>query len=262
MKPPHACYYLENQRRPLRGCNAPTLSAALPQLTKSGVGLVDGVVDPQLVSEVKATSAYQSMPTRVVRARERPPTAWRQSAFGRFHQREEAFEDKGDLKVIERVERAFWPLVVAFFEEDDDGAQGFVRSECQIMTAVPRCASQKWHSDNRSRGLTIIVPLSEFTVGNGATQLLVGSHNKSWPLVAQQGAQVVEAPTGSIVAFDSRTYHRGLGNGKKEARPALIFCYDRPDSPPPGCDFLESRAHACLAAVLNIASAAWISVSS
>ena len=61
-----------------------------------------------------------------------------------------------------------------------------------MMTAVPRCASQKWHSDNRTRGLTIIVPLVDFTAVNGATQVLTGSHNKAGQL-AQHGAQIAGA---------------------------------------------------------------------
>jgi hypothetical protein len=158
------------------------------------------------------------------------------------------------------------------------------------MTAVPNGDGQKWHSDNRARGLTIIVPLVDFTAANGATQVLVGSHNSTWNLVAQQGAQVVEASTGSLAAYDSRTYHRGLGNRTKEGRvgrcdsnphrswiqastpcltspvwspqPALIFCYDRKETPPPGCGMLESRAHATLAGLLNIVSAGWITCAS
>ena len=58
--------------------------------------------------------------------------------------------------------------------------------------------------------------------------------------------------------FDSRTYHRGLGNEAKEGRPELIFCYDYATHPPPGCGGMELRAHAMLATFLNIASAGWI----
>jgi ectoine hydroxylase-related dioxygenase (phytanoyl-CoA dioxygenase family) len=53
---------------------------------------------------------------------------------------------------------------------------------CKI--AIPCSGSQAWHADNLSRGLTIIVPLVDFTIENGATQLIVGSHNKTWPLMA------------------------------------------------------------------------------
>ena len=128
----------------------------------------------------------------------------------------------------------------------------------QLMTAVPHCAEQKWHSDNRTRGLTVIVPLVDFTQSNGSTQLLVGSHAHNWPLIAQHGAQVVQCPIGSIAAFDSRTYHRGLANETKEVRPALIFCYDRKESPPPGVSGMALRAHAGLASMLHILSAGYI----
>ena len=68
---------------------------------------------------------------------------------------------------------------------------------------------------------------------------MLGSHNNKWPL-NQGGARVIEAPAGSIVAYDSRTIHRGLGNDTDDGRPALIFCYDRCESPPPGCGTLGS----------------------
>lgn len=127
----------------------------------------------------------------------------------------------------------------------------------QILNAVPNSLDQTWHSDNRSRGLSIIVPLVDFTMDNGATQVLVGSHEKDWSRVAQQGAQVVQAPVGAIAAYDSRTYHRGLGNKTSQGRPALIFCYDKKASAPPGCGTYGMIAHANLAHALNVASTGW-----
>lgn len=137
-----------------------------------------------------------------------------------------------------------------------------VRPFAQILNAVPGSASQTWHADNRTRGLTIIVPLVDFTADNGATQVLPCSHTKAWPLVAQSGARVVQAPVGGIAAFDSRTFHRGLGNESHEGRPALIFCYDREWSPPPGVGVYGSIANAYLAGLLNIASAGWLTCAS
>jgi len=257
------------------------MSSALPSLQKSGVGVVDGVIDQDLISAVKATAAFQSMPaqlpkpTRAERQRQREEKfrqrrgdaplreeTWRASAPGRLHRREETF-DEGDLKVLDQVEVTFWPLVLAFFQDGDEegdgeGTRGIYRSELQVMTALPGSAPQTWHSDNRSRGLTIIVPLVNFTAANGATQLLVGSHNKNYGLLAHQGAQVVQAPVGAIAMYDSRTFHRGLGNQTDEGRPALIFCYDRTWSPPPGCGSMGMIANAWLASTLNVASAGWI----
>ena len=139
-----------------------------------------------------------------------------------------------------------------------------MRASCQqILNAVPGSFDQTWHSDNRTRGITIIVPLVDFTADNGSTQVLVGSHKQDWPLVAEQGARVVHAPVGSIAVFDSRSYHRGLGNKTDEGRPALIFCYDREWSPPPGYSGVYgSIAHATFAGMLSFASGFWIACTS
>lgn len=229
-------------------------------------------MDQNLVSAVKETAAYQSMPTHVPRpkrpARDRrrgPPVQtadepdWRQSALGRLHRREETFNEN-DMEVMERVERLIWPLVEAFFRDgDENGAEGIFRSELQVLTALPYSTHQAWHSDNQKRGLTIIIPLVDFTTENGPTQVLPGSHNSAWALVAQRGAQVVEASTGSIAAYDSRTYHRGLGNRTREGRPALILCYDREWSPPPGCGPIKSLGDQYLAGFFNTISTGWVS---
>ena len=94
----------------------------------------------------------------------------------------------------------------------------------------------------------------DFTAENGGTQLLLGSHDKAWPLVVQQGAQVVQAPVGAIAAYDSRTYHRGLGHQTDEGRPALIFCYDRTRNPPPGCGTMGSVATSYQGRLLDVLS--------
>lgn len=109
---------------------------------------------------------------------------------------------------------------------------------------MPGSHNQAWHKDNQQRGLSIIVPLVDFTAENGPTQVLLGSHlNPAWPQVAQAGgARVVVAPAGAVVAYDSRTLHRGLGNQTAAGRPAVIFCYDRESTPPPGCGPYESLA--------------------
>ena len=78
----------------------------------------------------------------------------------------------------------------------------------------------------------------------------------------EEGAQVVDAPVGSIAAYGSRPFHRGLGNTTDEGRPALIFCYDRTWSPPPGTGTAGSIANANLAHLLNIVSTGWNACSS
>jgi len=129
--------YLDRQRRPLQECNSQSIGAALSSLRRSGVAVVDDLsMDQTLVESVKATAAYQSMPTRVPRPRPRqrrgppgPPAPaneaeWRMSSLGRLHRREETF-DESDLAIMNRVEELIWPLVVAFFEDGDEaGTEG------------------------------------------------------------------------------------------------------------------------------------------
>jgi len=218
--------------------------------------------------------ASNSMPTQIIkpkRQQRRGPAnmmpkdeTWRLSAYGRYHCLENHLGEE-DIKLLEEIEKQIYPLVQSFFYEqqnieeekvDSKGVsenkttttassstnnkmEGIYRSELQLMTAVPKSGNQSWHKDNRARGLSIIIPLVDFTSDNGGTQLLLGSHNNKWPL-NQGGARVIEAPAGSIVAYDSRTIHRGLGNDTDDGRPALIFCYDRCETPPPGCGTLGS----------------------
>jgi hypothetical protein len=206
----------------------------------------------------------ESMPSEMKRhPRRRGPGAsattaeetWRLSALGRYH-RTEPNLDKDDIYMLESIEEKIWPLVRAFFREKEEESSttndsNIYRSELQLMTSVPGSKHQSWHRDNRSRGLSVIVPLVDFSAENGGTQLLLGSHRRSWPL---EGARVVNAPAGSVVAYDSRTIHRGLGNETTEGRPAVIFCYDRVESPPPGCGTLGSVGTSYQGRLLDVLS--------
>ena len=261
-------HHADRQRRPLRaGSEATAVLATLDNLHSRGVGVMHGVVHEDLVQELKGTAVYRSMPTdmpsRADHARNHAGRArdiadktaehrrWRASAMGRLHCREEAFE-RSDVEIFERVEKQIWPLVTAFFSLEEGGMEGVFRSEMQILNAVPGSKDQTWHCDNTARGLSVIVPLVDFNMANGATQLLPGSHARAWPAVLAEGAQIVCAPVGAAAAYDSRTLHRGLGNETAEGRPALIFCYDRAETPPPGGGTVTSIANANLAHALNV----------
>ena len=131
----YASRHLDRQRRPLQGFNAPTMSAVLTSLRTSGVGVVDGVVDRGLISAVQATSVFRQMPKQMPkRLRERPPREWRLSALGRYHRRmDEGEVEESDVQVFEQVEQRIWPLVDAFFKEEDEAStEGIFRSEMQV----------------------------------------------------------------------------------------------------------------------------------
>ena len=138
----------DRQRRCLQShCQADTVDAALDSLQTSGVGVLHGVVDKSIVRELEATELYRSMPTRthagptrrqqharrmaagsanqgstdeltskdeLVAKTDDPaePSSrgWRVSAAGRYHKREERF-DEATVELFERIELKLWPLV-------------------------------------------------------------------------------------------------------------------------------------------------------
>ena len=125
-----ASRYSDQQRRPLQGCEADTVSAAISSLKTSGVSVMRDLIDQETLTAVQASSVYKdmpmTMPSRAGHARSHAggarrdgtsagvpvQSAWRASAMGRLHRREESFDDS-DQKVFERVEKLIWPLVKA-----------------------------------------------------------------------------------------------------------------------------------------------------
>lgn len=128
--------HFEGKRRSLEGCTVGTVPAAVSSLRKTGVAVVEGVVDQGTISTVKATDMYRGMP---LRAGQRPTNEWRLSAPGRFHRREETFGEK-EMEVVNHVEKQILPLVLAFFEDNDaDGTNGIYRSELQACIRPDSC---------------------------------------------------------------------------------------------------------------------------
>ena len=227
--------------------------AALRLLAADGFCVLqDAVADDRIIAVCHRSEAGREMPRSAIDQR---PAKWKESAFGRYHRIEFS---RDDVAVFEEIERPLLPLVRAFFDVAEgqplrDG--GIIRSELQLLTAVPQSAPQMWHSDNRSRGLTLLVPLIDFTLDNGATQLLPCSHRRDGRReldALRHGPMVACAPRGSVVAYDARVYHRGLGNGTGTPRPALVLRYDRRETPPPGCGPLGTAFHAIVARALQL----------
>lgn len=249
------CYGLSvcsaRRRESAADATVPVLSAALPTVAKFGFAIVEDVVPRAMLERSKDTDAFRSMPTT---ASTGSTDLWRLSALGRFHR---IRFDVEDADAFQEMEALWLPLVDKFFSSTGS-EDAIYRSELQLLTATPFISDdQMWHSDNQARGITIIVPLCDFTAENGATQLLPGTHElrSSWPLLWRDGARVATPRQGSIVVYDARTYHRGLGNSTKASRPALVFRYDRKESPPPGVGVVASLAHASAAKVLHTSMA-------
>ena len=126
-----------------------TLPKAMKPLGSYGVAIVPQILDERMLTLLRHTELYQTMPTELrqdssaQRRRRRPPGArrgistnkeaeqeedlWPPSASGRYHRREDSFNNH-DKQVFEELERKILPLVFDFFdaeaqngEEDEEG---------------------------------------------------------------------------------------------------------------------------------------------
>ena len=240
------------------GAEASGSDAAIATLRERGFAVVPDLLTAKEMEAVRRTEAFQSMPAA---SSEAASDEWRLSALGRYHRID--FAD-ADVQTFARIEKRLAPFVSKYFDvEFDVVADGvergpvLYRSELQLLNAAPHSQNQIWHSDHRVHGLTLVVPLTDFTPLNGATQLLPGSHAlpSSWSWLLG-GAQIAAAPAGGLLAYDARMYHRGLGNTTEKSRPALVFRYDRRDErPPPGVGLAGSLFHTTSAVVLHTVTA-------
>ena len=249
-------------------CDATSFESTIERLDRNGFAVCHRCVPSELLHACRHASSYRSMPTT---ASASSNDTWRLTSLGRFHR--DHFPEE-DLVAFDAIEQHVRPLVDGFFS--NEVAASVYRSELQLLNAAPHSESQMWHSDHRRRGLTVVIPLSDFTTENGATQILPGSHeyNSSWWAFGHQllcgeaiGAACVATVTtgglaedtkaaGGLLAYDGRAYHRGLGNRTAESRPALVLRYDVDRSqPPPGVGLVGALAHAGLATVLHVSTA-------
>lgn len=138
-------------------------------------------------------------------------------------------------------------------------------TQLQVVTARPGSDRQYFHVDNLRRGITLAVPLVDQDRAMGSTQLLLRTHRlvrsekgegADAPITPQRLALVSpEVPEAGVLVYDSRTWHRGMGNTSTVDRPVLIVRLDAPATPPPGIGYLGSTVLAvlgrALAAVLD-----------
>ena len=108
------------------------------------------------------------------------------------------------------------------------------------------------------------MPLVDFSVDNGATQVLPASHTlranaaklSGLRHLLCEGATVATPRVGSVLVYDARLYHRGMGNVTTDGRPALVFRYDLAETPPPGVGMLGAIWQAIVATTLHLVSSA------
>jgi ectoine hydroxylase-related dioxygenase (phytanoyl-CoA dioxygenase family) len=76
------------------------------------------------------------------------------------------------------------------------------------------------------QGMNVAWRIDDFTRENGATEVVVGSHRwNRLPGEADAGVRMVsaEAPAGSVIAFESRIWHRTGANTTRDRTRAAVF---------------------------------------
>lgn len=162
------------------------------------------------------------------------------STLGRKHiyLRERALEE-----AVSFVQAGVMPLVWEHLIRAPAAAAGkkaYV-SEVQLLVTDPCAADQYWHIDNRSHGLTLVVPLTTVPANLGASLFIPGSHHlfqtdqgrvtrwKSFlsSVLGSDGPLVTPMLAGDALLYDSRCIHRGTVNRRYDrSSVALVFRYD------------------------------------
>lgn len=113
-------------------------------------------------------------------------------------------------------------------------------STIQSIRLHPGEAAQRWHTDDafylipRPRAMTLAITviwaIEDFTVHNGATQLIPGSHRWGMEVPDANDRDAITAvmPAGSALVFDAALWHRGGNNRSSRTRLALSPQYCQP----------------------------------
>jgi hypothetical protein len=113
-----------------------------------------------------------------------------------------------------------WPALLSNISGNITGpgaAAGVLHAD-QIFAPEPWSASPQ--------GMNVAWCIDDFTRENGATEVVVGSHRwNRMPTEADAGVRTVscEAPAGSVIAFESRIWHRTGANTSRDQRRAAVF---------------------------------------
>ena len=106
------------------------------------------------------------------------------------------------------------------------------------LSMTPGGEAQELHIDQEEsvRGDVVTVNavcvLDDFTEANGATRVVPGSHQRgpvpAEPAAVEPDARAVEAPSGSVILIEGRTWHAGGSNASDRPRRALHVYFAKP----------------------------------
>jgi ectoine hydroxylase-related dioxygenase (phytanoyl-CoA dioxygenase family) len=136
--------------------------------------------------------------------------------------RDPIFSDLAEHPVALELVRATlgWPALLSNISGNvtRPGAIAGVLHADQIFVPEPWTAAPQ--------GMNVAWCIDDFTHENGATEVVVGSHRwNRMPTAADADVQPVAAvaPAGSVIAFESRIWHRTGANASRDRQRAAVF---------------------------------------
>lgn len=173
---------------------------------------------------------------------------------------------------LDEVTLGHSPAIVVLTKDDGKrNVQGW-HSDYPYHWGIPAFAAVPTPSGATVLGVQRNVCVSEFTKVRGATAFKLGSHTlerpppKAWGRAGDHGrpgyraehglpytgpeADIIEAPAGSTILYDARTWHRAGVNRTDHKRAAMLqamvpaYVVPKNDTGGPYKDFLESPAYA------------------
>ena len=140
----------------------------------------------------------------------------------------------GNDSLDDFLERGFLRTYIARFFEGP-----YILHAFNPVTIAPRQRNyvHRRHKDVRTHTgpfrmvLNMLVMVDEFTLDNGATYILSGSHREPSPppdIVFDRFAERITGPIGTVVLFDSNVWHAAGENVSERVRVALTLSLSRP----------------------------------
>ncbi len=100
-------------------------------------------------------------------------------------------------------------------------------------------AFRPWHHMTELLAVQCLIAIDDFTIANGGTAILPGSHMNSYPLDKMGSSELNDnlvsngyrfvAPAGSILIYHPRLLHSTMPNNATKPRSALLMLAVRPD---------------------------------
>jgi len=124
---------------------------------------------------------------------------------------------------------------------------GYITTTWSIRVAHPHSDDGDWHVDypthdlpqpfpNYIHGLQIVVSIDDFTLNNGATEVIPKTHTLNrWPdphSIQTLNKQRIVIGAGTVALWDSRLWHRIVKNNSNTPRRSFVGSFANPQTPP------------------------------